>query len=135
MAGAAPAPNACEPPSQDGPLSGARDCTADCADGTVPCEGSCGQMPAGGCTGSFMSNVAGADFSFVVDAGQAWTFNAAPGVCVRVTAMAGTFPQLGGKTQACASLCAEEVSGITAKLKNRGWLRVESASQALGCSP
>ncbi len=132
-AGAAPQePDACEPPSQDGPLSGARDCTADCADGTVPCAGTCDGMSAGGCLGKYTLGEVGADLSFVLDPGDAWAIKVVQGVCARFTAMPGAELQVDGKPGACFAACSVDLQVV---LGERGWLRAETASSPLGCAP
>ncbi len=132
-----PGPSACSPPSKDGPLSGSRDCTAECATGKVPCEGKCaGEVAPGGCTNSqYTLNVADADFSFVLDAGAAYNFYLVSGVCARLTAMPGSGASMGGK--ACASACVydpqPELLHVT--VKAMAWVRAETASSPLPCAP
>lgn len=137
MAGQAGTPpkvdDACDAPSQDGPLSGSRDCTADCADGTLPCAGTCDNMSAGGCSGSYTLGVAGADMSFVLDAHDAWSFVLPANICARVTAMQGAGLAVDSKAATCWTACGYEREGFAASMSKRAWLRVETAAQPLAC--
>lgn len=92
-------------------------------------------MPAGGCTGSYTLNVAGADLSFVLDAGNAWSFGVAPAVCARFTAMAGASLNVDSKATACAVMCADGFEHVAVVLGKRGWLRTETSDTPLQCAP
>ncbi len=90
-------------------------------------------MQAGGCSGTYTVGVADADFSFVLDAGDAWAFDIAGGMHARLTAMPGVGSKLNGKAQVCLVLYAEELERVLAVLAQRGWVRVETSAQPLVC--